>query len=80
MRLATLLLFLGFLRAAALAPGDKAPVLEAKDSYGRPVDLRGSYVVLWFYPKAKSPGCTAQAKRYSELTPSSRSLGPGSTG
>jgi peroxiredoxin Q/BCP len=75
MRSLTLLLFLGFLRAAALAPGDKAPVLEAKDSYGRPVDFRGSYVVLWFYPKAKSPGCTAQAKRYSELYPEFQKLG-----
>ncbi len=36
MRLATLLLFLGFLRAAALSPGEKAPVLEAKDSYAAP--------------------------------------------
>ncbi|AEV16620.1 Alkyl hydroperoxide reductase/ Thiol specific antioxidant/ Mal allergen [Thermus sp. CCB_US3_UF1] len=67
MRALSLLLFLGFLKAQALAPGDKAPLLEARDSYGRPVDFRGSYVVLWFYPKAKSPGCTAQAKRYSEL-------------
>ncbi|WP_117238324.1 peroxiredoxin [Thermus sediminis] len=67
MRGVTVLLFLGFLKAAALAPGDRAPILEAQDSYGRPVDFRGSYVVLWFYPKAKSPGCTAQAKRYSEL-------------
>ncbi|WP_051946811.1 peroxiredoxin [Thermus amyloliquefaciens] len=61
------LLLLGFLRTQPLAPGDKAPILQARDSYGRPVDLRGSWAVLWFYPKARSPGCTAQAKRYSEL-------------
>jgi len=75
MRATAFLLCLGFLRAAALSPGDKAPLLEAQDSYGRPVDLRGSYVVLWFYPKAKSPGCTAQAKRYSELYPEFQRLG-----
>ncbi|GLV47289.1 peroxiredoxin [Thermus sp. LT1-2-5] len=75
MRTLGLLLFLGFLRAQALAPGDPAPLLEAQDSYGRPVDFRGSYVVLWFYPKAKSPGCTAQAKRYSELYEAFQSLG-----
>jgi peroxiredoxin Q/BCP len=75
MRSLAFLLLLGFLRAQALAPGDKAPLLEAQDSYGRPVDLRGSHVVLWFYPKAKSPECTAQAKRYSELYEEFRSLG-----
>ncbi len=75
MRATAFLLCLGFLRAAALSPGDKAPLLEAEDSYGRPVDLKGSYVVLWFYPKAKSPGCTAQAKRYSELYPEFQRLG-----
>ncbi|GAA5335423.1 MULTISPECIES: peroxiredoxin [Thermus] len=75
MRALAFLLLLGFLRAQALAPGDKAPILEAQDSYGRPVDFRGSYVVLWFYPKAKSPGCTAQAKRYSELYEEFRNLG-----
>lgn len=75
MRALTLLLFLGLFKAQALAPGDKAPLLEATDSYGRPVDFRGSYVVLWFYPKAKSPGCTAQAKRYSELYPEFQRLG-----
>ncbi|WP_038045960.1 peroxiredoxin [Thermus caliditerrae] len=75
MRALTLLFFLGLFKAQALAPGDKAPILEATDSYGRPVDLRGSYVVLWFYPKAKSPGCTAQAKRYTELYPEFQRLG-----
>jgi len=58
-----------------LAPGNPAPLLEARDSYGNPVDLRGSWVVLWFYPKAQSPGCTAQAKRYSELYPEFQRLG-----
>ncbi|TBH20039.1 peroxiredoxin [Thermus thermamylovorans] len=69
------LLLWGFLRARALAPGDKAPLLQAQDSYGRPVDLRGTWAVLWFYPKAHSPGCTFQAKRYSELYEEFRRLG-----
>ncbi|MCS7083895.1 MAG: peroxiredoxin [Aquificaceae bacterium] len=30
-------------------------------------DLAGKWVVLYFYPKADTPGCTAQAKEYSKL-------------
>ncbi len=62
-------------RAQALKPGDPAPRLQGVDSYGNPVNLRGSWVVLWFYPRAKSPGCTAQAKRYTELYPEFQRLG-----
>jgi thioredoxin-dependent peroxiredoxin len=39
--------------------GDKAPDFEAKDQSGRVVRLRdfaGRRVVLWFYPKADTPG------------------------
>ncbi|MER3451343.1 MAG: peroxiredoxin [Thermus sp.] len=70
------LLFLGLLGLGkAVSPGDPAPILEAVDSYGRKVDFRGKWVVLWFYPKAKSPGCTAQAKRYAELYEAFKALG-----
>lgn len=74
MRPSAQLLF-GFLRTQTLSPGDPAPLLQATDSYGRPVDLRGSWAVLWFYPKAKSPGCTVQAKRYSQLHGAFQGLG-----
>ena len=39
--------------------GDKAPDFIAKDHLGNEIslaDLRGKYVVLWFYPKADTPG------------------------
>jgi peroxiredoxin Q/BCP len=47
-----------------LAPGDTAPDFELPDQDGNLVrlsDLRGQPVVLYFYPKADTPGCTTQA-------------------
>lgn len=47
-----------------LKPGDKAPAFESHDQEGKPIkltDLRGSKVILYFYPKDDTPGCTAEA-------------------
>jgi peroxiredoxin Q/BCP len=47
-----------------LAVGDPAPDFTLPDQHGDPVSLsalRGKTVVLYFYPKADTPGCTAQA-------------------
>ena len=47
-----------------LSEGDAAPDFELADQDGNPVKLsdhRGSPVVLYFYPKADTPGCTTQA-------------------
>ena len=47
-----------------LKTGDKAPDFESKDQDGKPVklsDYRGKKVVLYFYPKDDTPGCTAEA-------------------
>ena len=47
-----------------LEPGDAAPDFTLPDQSGEPVtlsELRGSHVVLYFYPKADTPGCTTQA-------------------
>ena len=44
--------------------GDLAPDFELPDQDGNPVrlsSLRGRTVVVYFYPKADTPGCTAQA-------------------
>ncbi|ALJ01062.1 thioredoxin-dependent thiol peroxidase [Rufibacter tibetensis] len=44
--------------------GDDAPDFEVKDQNGQPVkmsDFKGKKVVLYFYPKDDTPGCTAQA-------------------
>ena len=47
-----------------IQPGRQAPDFELPDQDGNPVrlsDLRGRPVVLYFYPKAGTPGCTTQA-------------------
>jgi len=47
-----------------IQPGDKAPDFELPDQDGEPTklsSLRGENVVLYFYPKADTPGCTTQA-------------------
>ena len=47
-----------------IEPGQPAPDFELPDQDGnsvRLVDLRGKRVVLYFYPKADTPGCTTQA-------------------
>lgn len=47
-----------------IQPGDTAPDFELPDQDGEPVrlsELRGRPVVLYFYPKADTPGCTTQA-------------------
>jgi peroxiredoxin Q/BCP len=48
----------------SLKIGDVAPEFEARDQAGSIVklsDFRGKKVVLYFYPKDATPGCTAQA-------------------
>jgi thioredoxin-dependent peroxiredoxin len=46
-----------------LAEGTLAPDFTLPDQDGDPIrlgDLRGRWVVLWWYPKADTPGCTAE--------------------
>lgn len=50
--------------AAKLKEGDKAPDFAVRDAQGNTVrlkDLRGKKVVLYFYPKDDTPGCTKEA-------------------
>lgn len=47
-----------------IAPGSLAPDFTLPDQDGNEVslsDLKGKKVVLYFYPKASTPGCTTQA-------------------
>ncbi|MHB8531221.1 MAG: thioredoxin-dependent thiol peroxidase [Solirubrobacteraceae bacterium] len=47
-----------------IEPGEQAPDFELPDQDGRAVklsDFHGQPVVLYFYPKADTPGCTTQA-------------------
>ncbi len=49
---------------ATLKKGDKAPVFDLIDQDGKHVklaDFKGKKVLLYFYPKADTPGCTKQA-------------------
>ena len=48
----------------AVKEGDKAPAFTLPDQNGDKVklsDFKGEYVVLYFYPRADTPGCTTQA-------------------
>ncbi len=47
-----------------LKVGDKAPQFSGRDTQGNPVslaDFKGRKLVLYFYPKDNTPGCTAEA-------------------
>jgi len=50
--------------AAEPAVGEAAPAFRLLDQYGKPqalADYRGRWVVLYFYPRDDTPGCTAEA-------------------
>lgn len=58
----------------ALQVGDPAPEINSIDQNGNPIklsDFKGKKVVLYFYPKDDTPGCTAEAcnlrDNYAEL-------------
>jgi peroxiredoxin Q/BCP len=57
-----------------LKEGDRAPAFEGRNQDGKTIrlsDLKGKKVVLYFYPKDDTPGCTAEAcnlrDNYTEL-------------
>jgi len=50
-----------------LEKGTKAPDFSVRDHNGNIVrisDLKGKKIVLWFYPKADTPGCTIEGKGF----------------
>jgi peroxiredoxin Q/BCP len=60
-----------------LAEGVKAPQFSAKDQDGKTVTLeeyRGKKVVLYFYPKDDTPGCTKEACAFRDNLPNFTSL------
>lgn len=68
----------GAAQAQELAPGAPAPAFELKDQDGkahRLEDYRGRWVVLYFYPKDDTPGCTKEACNFRDDLPTLRNLG-----
>ena len=57
--------------------GDKAPAIELTASDGRTVDLSapGAPLVLYFYPKDDTSGCTREAQDFTELAAQFASAG-----
>ncbi|MCU0864176.1 MAG: peroxiredoxin [Planctomycetes bacterium] len=60
-----------------LEAGTKAPTFTLPDQDGAHVslqDLRGRWVVLYFYPKDDTPGCTVEACEFTAAMPAFRGL------
>ncbi len=54
-----------------MKPGDKIPDLRGPASAGGDVrlrDLEGQFVVVYFYPKDSTPGCTLEAQDFRDLS------------
>jgi peroxiredoxin Q/BCP len=61
-----------------LQPGDPAPDFTLPDQDGRPVSLadhRGGRVVVYFYPKDDTPGCTKEACQFNDALTQFSGLG-----
>jgi peroxiredoxin Q/BCP len=58
--------------------GELAPEFDAPTAAGRPLklsSLRGSSVVLYFYPEADTPGCTVESKGFRDIYPELKAKG-----
>jgi len=63
---------------ARLEPGDKAPAFSLEDQDGSTVTLssfRGRKVVVYFYPRDDTPGCTKEACQFNENLSAFQGLG-----
>ena len=63
---------------AKLEVGDKAPAFNLPTNTDRKLkltDLRGKPVVVYFYPKDNTPGCTIEAKQFRDLLPEFEAVG-----
>jgi peroxiredoxin Q/BCP len=60
-----------------LAPGTRAPAFTLTDQHGKKVklsDFKGRPVVVYFYPKADTPGCTTQSCALRDAEPDLKKL------
>ena len=57
--------------------GDKAPAIKVTSSDGSTVDLSspGQTIVLYFYPKDDTSGCTLEAQNFTQLAPDFKKAG-----
>lgn len=58
--------------------GKKIPALKGQTGDDTPLklsDLKGQWVVVYFYPKDSTPGCTTEAQGFRDLYPSFRKRG-----
>ncbi len=55
--------------------GEKAPSYSATNQNGLVLEVQSSWLVLYFYPKDDTPGCTVEAKDFSEYSQQFNDLG-----
>ena len=63
---------------SGVAEGKKAPPFSLEDAQGKPVslaDFKGRHVVLYFYPKDDTPGCTKEACGFRDFWKDIQKLG-----
>lgn len=63
---------------SALGLGDPVPTGKLTDADGAAIDLagiKGAPLVVYFYPKADTPGCTVEAQDFTRLAPEFAHLG-----
>ncbi len=68
----------GEAKMAKLKSGDKAPAFKLKDQNGKLVklsDFKGRKLLVYFYPKADTPGCTKQSCSVRDARPDFEKLG-----
>ena len=68
---------------AKLKAGDKAPAFSLLDQDGKKVslsDFKGKKLLLYFYPKADTPGCTKQACSVRDASEELKKLGAAAIG
>ena len=60
-----------------LNEGDKAPAIKLETDKGEKFDLakhKGKKVVVYFYPRADTPGCTIEAKEFKVINPATEEV------